>query len=66
MFEDFKDSLKVAQAYFDLEDDDAFDELYNQLDAHIGELEAGGFIRHFGGNPKSMDKSAAPPRPAPA
>ena len=40
MYTDFKDNLKIAQRYFDIdENDEAFAELYAQLDAHIEELE---------------------------
>ena len=59
MFEDYKDNLKIAQVYFELEDDDGFDELYGQLDAHIEELEAKQPSSDSSGwNPQSMDKSA--------
>lgn len=41
MYTDFKDNLQIAQRYFEIdEDDDAFAELYAELDAHIEELEA--------------------------
>lgn len=41
MYTDFRDNLRIAQRYFEIdEDDEAFAELYAELDAHIEELEA--------------------------
>lgn len=41
MYADFRDNLRIAQRYFEIdEDDEAFTELYAELDAHIEELEA--------------------------
>lgn len=41
MYTEFKDNLQIAQRYFAIDDDDeAFAELYAELDAHIEELEA--------------------------
>jgi hypothetical protein len=41
MYTDFKDNLQIAQRYFAIdEDDEAFTELYAQLDSHIEDLEA--------------------------
>ncbi|WP_404471721.1 nSTAND3 domain-containing NTPase [Bradyrhizobium ottawaense] len=41
MYTDFKENIKVAQRHFEIEEDDeAFSELYAQIDAHIEELEA--------------------------
>ncbi len=41
MYTDFRDNLQIAQRYFEIdEDDEAFVELYAELDAHIEELEA--------------------------
>ncbi|MER8844425.1 hypothetical protein [Mesorhizobium australicum] len=40
MYIEFKENLQAAQAYFELHCDEAFDELYAEIDAHIEELEA--------------------------
>lgn len=40
LYEDFKENLQAAQAYFELEDDDEFGELLAEIDGHIEELEA--------------------------
>lgn len=41
MYTDFRENLRIAQRYFEIDDDDeAFAELYAELDAHIRELEA--------------------------
>ncbi len=40
LYEDFKENMQIAQAYFGLEDDDAFGELYAEIGAHIEQLEA--------------------------
>ncbi|WP_145928042.1 hypothetical protein [Bradyrhizobium neotropicale] len=41
MYTDFRENLRIAQRYFEIDDDDeAFAELYAELDAHIEELEA--------------------------
>ncbi|MBD3738771.1 MAG: hypothetical protein IE938_20240 [Pseudomonas balearica] len=40
MYADFKDNLKAAQSYFDLESNDDFDSLYAEIDSHIEALEA--------------------------
>lgn len=40
LFTEFRDNLKIAQRYFEIEDDEGqFAELYDQLDAHIKSLE---------------------------
>jgi len=40
LFVDFRDNLKIAQHYFEIEEQqENFSELYTQLDAHIEELE---------------------------
>lgn len=60
MYTDFKDNLKIAQRYFKIdEDDEAFSELYAQLDGHIEELEAAKPSPDASGwSPPSPDNSA--------
>jgi len=61
MYEDFKENLQTAQAYFELEGDSDFDELYAQIDAHIEALEADQPEPDGSAwNPSSMDKSLSP------
>jgi hypothetical protein len=40
LYEEFKENMQTAQAFFELEDDDAFGELYAEIDSHIEHLEA--------------------------
>jgi hypothetical protein len=40
LYTEFKKNRQAAQAYFEIEDNDEFDELYAEIDAHIEELEA--------------------------
>lgn len=40
LYEDFKDNLREAQSYFELESDEDFDRLYANIDSHIEALEA--------------------------
>lgn len=40
LYEDFKDNLREAQSYFELESDEDFDRLYASIDSHIEALEA--------------------------
>lgn len=40
LYEDFKENLQIAQAFFDMEDSRDFDQLYDQIDAHIDALKA--------------------------
>lgn len=40
LYTDFKENLQEARAFFQLEEDEAFDELYAEIDAHIEQLEA--------------------------
>ncbi|MGO7242880.1 hypothetical protein ACCS70_27090 [Rhizobium ruizarguesonis] len=61
LYTDFKENLKAAQAYFNLEDDDAFDELYSEIDAHIEHLEAQGSPSDSSGwSPSLMEKTDEP------
>ncbi|QUD89555.1 nSTAND3 domain-containing NTPase [Phenylobacterium montanum] len=47
LYNEFKENLQAAQAYFEMEDNDEFDELYAEIDAHIESL--GGEERSHGG-----------------
>lgn len=40
LYTDFKENLQEAQSYFGLEDDEAFRDLYAEIDSHIEHLEA--------------------------
>ncbi|MDH4985043.1 hypothetical protein QEZ47_05720 [Aminobacter anthyllidis] len=65
MYTEFKENLQAAQAYFKLECDEAFDELYAEIDAHIEELEAQ--QRPLDGSawsPSSMEKPSTAPSEA--
>ncbi|MGK9286254.1 hypothetical protein [Sinorhizobium meliloti] len=60
MYTEFKENLQVAQAYFSL-DDEAFDELYSAIDAHIEELEAQQpSSASSGWSPSSMERADDP------
>ncbi len=60
LYTDFKENLQAAQAYFGLEDNDEFGELYAEIDAHIEELEAKQPSSDGSGwSPSSMGKSSA-------
>lgn len=61
MYEDFKENLKIAQTYFELEHDSDFDQLYAKIDARIEVLEADQPEPDGSAwNPSSMDTSASP------
>lgn len=47
LYNEFKENLQVAQKYFKMEDNEEFDELYEEIDAHIESL--GGDDRSYGG-----------------
>lgn len=66
MYTDFKDNLQIAQRHFEIaEDDEAFSELYAQLDAHIEELEAAAPSQDSSGwTAPSVDNSAKGTAPA--
>lgn len=58
LYSDFKDNLQAARAYFELEQDKAFDELYAEIDAHIEYLELQQpSSRSSDWGPSSMDKA---------
>jgi hypothetical protein len=59
LYTEFKENLQAAQAYFGLEDNDAFDELYAEIDAHIEELEAEQPSAESVWSPSSMEKLSA-------
>lgn len=60
LYTDFRDNLRIAQRYFEIEDEDGeFSELYAQIDAHIEELEAAAPSPiHSGWSAPSEDNSA--------
>lgn len=60
MYTDFRQNLRAAQRYFEIEEDDEeFSELYAQIDAHIEELEAAGPSRvHSGWSATRAENSA--------
>ncbi|NIX77377.1 hypothetical protein [Microvirga terricola] len=65
MYRDFKENLQAAQAYFELECDEAFDELYAEIDAHIEELETRQQPPDGSAwTPSSMEKSSVAPAEA--
>lgn len=39
LYNGFKENLRIAQDFFELDDDDAFDEIYAQINSHIDSLE---------------------------
>ncbi|WP_262423123.1 hypothetical protein [Brevundimonas denitrificans] len=60
LYEEFKENLQIAQAYFEMENDSDFDQLYAQIDAHIEALEADQPEPDGSAwNPSSMDKSTS-------
>jgi hypothetical protein len=62
MYKDFKENLQMAQAYFELECDEAFDELYAEIDAHVKILEDQEPSPDSSAwSPSSMAKSSVPP-----
>ena len=62
LYEAFKDNMQTAQAHFELADDNEFDQLYAQIDAHIEALEAlQPPPEPSGWSPSSMHKSTNPP-----
>lgn len=66
MYKEFKENLKVAQAYFELKSDDSFDELYAEIDVHIEELESLQSAPDSSAwSPTSMEKSAVLPSDGP-
>ena len=56
LYNDFKENLQAAQAYFRLEDNDEFGELYAEIEAHIESLEGGGRSSGGGWSHSSMEK----------
>ncbi|MBN7809263.1 hypothetical protein JZX86_28500 [Agrobacterium rosae] len=58
LYTDFKENLQEAQSYFGLTDDEAFRELYSEIDSHIEQLEAEKDPPdHSGWSPSSVKKS---------
>jgi hypothetical protein len=60
LYQEFKENLQTAQAYFGLKDDREFDQLYAQIGAHIEALEANQPKPDgLAWNPSSIDKPAS-------